>query len=212
MNQCTEQRLENQARLHVFKLKQMNKDKCKKQIISSFHKDIYCGLKEDQLDYINIVTAPLFEYLYDVYGDKTQELQNKAFADMEDLVDLRGPSITPFCRRQEKLLLFLLDTEQAITSGRYILICLNIIKKTNFINKEVREWCQKKFSDLIDKVNDKASRGDRSIPGRINKSTPSSTSKSSALSTAKALVTSLQARLTDTESRQYNPNHNRLGD
>ena len=69
----------------------------------------------------------------------------------------------------------------------------------------------KTLSDVIDKVNDEASRGDRSIPGMIDTSTSSSTSKSSALSTAQALVVSLQARLTEAESRKYDPNHNRQG-
>ena len=89
----------------------MIEEQYNKYIMSYFHKDIYCGLKDNQLGYINITTARLFEYLYAEYGDKTKELQNKGLADMEDPVDLTGPSITPFCLRQEKLLLFLLDTE-----------------------------------------------------------------------------------------------------
>ena len=64
---------------------------------------------------------------------------------------------------------------------------------------------------MINKVNDEASRGDRSIPGMIDTSTPLSPSKSSALSTAQALVASLQARLTNAESRQHDPNRNRQG-
>ena len=272
VNQHTERRLENQARLHVFELEQMIEEQCKKHIMSCFHKDIYCELKDDRLGYINVTTARLFEHLYDEYGDKTEELQNKALADMEDPVDLTGPSITPFRLRQEKLLLFLSDTEQAVPPGRYIVICLSVIEKTNFINKEVREWRRKPIgdrtvalfwpfikkahkekrlklkqgsddqansvmqqkqlqdmalkitqleryaddqnktlSDVIDKVNEEASRGDRSIPGMIETSTPSSSSESSALSAAQALVASLQAKLTDAESRRYDPNRNRQG-
>ena len=71
----------------------------------------------------------------------------------------------------------------------------------------------KTLSSVIDKVNDEASQSDRSIPGIINTSTPSSPSESSALSTAQALITSLHARVADTESRWYNPNRdcNRQG-
>ena len=127
VNQHTERCMEHSAKLHVFELEQMIEEKCKKHIISCFHKDIYCALKDNQLDYINITTACLFEYLYDEYGDKTKELQNKALADMEDPVDLTGPSTTPFRLRQEKLLLFLSDTEQTVTPGRYIVICLSVI-------------------------------------------------------------------------------------
>ena len=64
----------------------------------------------------------------------------------------------------------------------------------------------KTLSDVINKVNDKASRSDRSIPGVIDTSRPPSPSKSSALSTAQALIASLTARVADTESRRYNPN------
>ena len=66
----------------------------------------------------------------------------------------------------------------------------------------------KTLSNMIDKVNDEASRSNRSIPGMIDTSTPSSLSESSALTTAQALIALLQARLTDAESRQYDPNRN----
>ena len=64
VNQHTERRLENYARLHVLELEQMIKKQCKKHIMSCFHKDIYCGLKDPQIGYINITTTRLFEYLY----------------------------------------------------------------------------------------------------------------------------------------------------
>ena len=82
-----------------------------------FHKDIYVGLKQPHIGYTNITTTRIFEYLYAEYGEKTEKLQNKALADLEEEVDLTGPSITPFRLKQEKLLLFLLDTEQAIPIG-----------------------------------------------------------------------------------------------
>ena len=57
----------------------------------------------------------------------------------------------------------------------------------------------KTLSDVIDKVNDEASRSDRSIPGVIDTSGTPSTSDSSALSTAQALIVSLTASLADAE-------------
>ena len=115
--------------------------------MSCFHKDVYCGLKDPRLGYINITTTRLFEYLYDEYGDKTEKLQNKALDDMEEGVDLTGPSITPFRLKQEKLLLFLSDTEQAVPVGRYIVICLQVIEKSNFINKAVLAWRRRDAAD-----------------------------------------------------------------
>ena len=64
---------------------------------------------------------------------------------------------------------------------------------------------------VIDKVNDEASRGDRSIPGIINTVGTPSTSNSSALSTAQALIVSLTASLADAESRQYVPRRDQRG-
>ena len=55
-------------------------------------------------------------------------------------MDLTGSSITPFHLKQEKLLLFLSDTEQAIPIGMYIVTCLRVIERTSFINKSVLEW------------------------------------------------------------------------
>ena len=57
------------------------------------------------------------------------------------------------------------------------------------------------LSDVIDKVNDEASRSDRSISGVIEKSGTLSTSDSSALSTNQALIIPLTASLEDAESR-----------
>ena len=69
---------------------------------------------------------------------------------MEDLVNLTGLLMTPFRLRQEELLLFLSDTEQTVTLGRYIVICLSVIEKTNFINKAVLEWRRKAVGDKTD--------------------------------------------------------------
>ena len=63
----------------------------------------------------------------------------------------------------------------------------------------------KTLDDIIDKVNDEASRSDRSIPGVIDTSGTSSLSDSSALSTAQALIVSLTARVAEAESRRYIP-------
>ena len=273
VNQHTERRLEHEGRLRVFKLDQMIEEQCKKHVMSCYHKDIYCGLKDTRLGYINITTAHLFEYLYAEYGDKTEKLQNKALDDMEDPVDLTGPSINPFRLRLEKLLLFLSDTEQSVLVGRYIVIYLQVIEKSNFINKVVLAWRRrdaadrtialfwpfikeahkkqrlkltqgndeqansvmqqkklqdmalkitqlkryaddqnKTLDDIIDKVNDEASRSDRSIPGVIDTSGTSLPSESSALSTAQAFIVSLTARVAEVESRRYVPSRdNRRG-
>ena len=93
MNQHTERRLENHALLNVFEMEQMIEEQMKKHIMSCFHKDFYIGLKDPRIGYTNITTTRLFEYLYDEYGEKTEKLQNKALADMEEEVDLTGLSI-----------------------------------------------------------------------------------------------------------------------
>ena len=67
------------------------------------------------------------------------------------------------------------------------------------------------FSDVIDRVNDEASRSDRSIPGVIDTLGTPSMSNSSALSTAQALIVSLTASLADAESRRYVPCRNQRG-
>ena len=147
MNQHTKRRLENHALLHVFELEQMIDEQMKKHAMSCFHKDIYIGLKDPRIGYTNITTTRFFEYLYDEYGEKTEKLQNKALADLEEEVDLTGPSITPFCLEQEKLLLFLSDMEQAVPIGMYIVTCLQVIKKSNFINKAILEWRRRPQAD-----------------------------------------------------------------
>ena len=53
-------------------------------------------LKQDRIRYTNLTTLQLFAYLYDEYGEKTEELQNKALKDLDEDVDLSGPSIKPF--------------------------------------------------------------------------------------------------------------------
>ena len=147
VNQHTECRLENHALLHVFKMEQMIEEQMKKHVMSCFHKDIYIGLKDPWIGYTNITMTRFFEYLYDEYGEKTEKLQNKALADMEEEVDLTGPSITLFRLKQEKLLLFLSDTEQAVPIGRYIVICLRVIEKSNFINKAILNWRRRLLAD-----------------------------------------------------------------
>ena len=67
------------------------------------------------------------------------------------------------------------------------------------------------LSDVIDKVNDEASRNDRSIPGMIDTAGTPSTSKSLALSTAQALIVSLTASLADAEKRQRVPRRDQQG-
>ena len=139
VNQHTERWLENHTLLHVFEMEQMIEEQMKKHIMSCFHKDIYIGLKNPLIR--------LFEYLYGEYGEKTKKLHNKVLVDMEKEVDLTGPSITPNYLKQKKQLLFLLDTEQAVPVGQYIVICLRVIEKSNFINKAVLKWRRQAVAD-----------------------------------------------------------------
>ena len=238
----------------------------KKHVMSCFHKDIYVGLKQPQIGYTIITTTRIFEYLYMEYGEKIKKLQNKALADLEEEMNLTCPSIISFRLKQEKLLLFLSDTEQAVPIGMYIVTCLCVIKKSNFINKSVLEWrrrpqrlrtvalfwpfikaahkkqrlkleqgndeqansvmLQKQYNDIalkvsqlerytdqqqtpindvVDKVNDEASRSNRSI-SRVNKTKGTqSPSDSSELYTAQALIVSLTASLVDAEKNPLHP-------
>ena len=105
-----------------------------------FHKDIYVGLKQPRIGYTNITTTRVFKYLYAEYGEKTEKLQNKALKELKEEVNLTGPTIISFRLKQEKLLLFLADIEQAILNGMYIKTCLRVIEKTNYINKTVLAW------------------------------------------------------------------------
>ena len=100
----------------------------KKHVMSCFHKNIYVVLKQPRIGYTNITTTRIFEYLYTEYGEKIEKLQNKALANLEEEVDLTGPSITSFRLKQEKVLLFLSDTKQAVPIGMYIMTCLRVIK------------------------------------------------------------------------------------
>ena len=140
MQQHTERRLANEHLLHVFEREQMMDQQLKKHVMSCFHKDICVGLKQPRIGYTNIATTRIFEYLYANYGEKTEKLQNKALADLEEEVDVTGPSIIPFCLKQEKFLLFLSDTEQAILNIMYIKTCLRVIERTNYVNKAVLAW------------------------------------------------------------------------
>ena len=90
-----EQIIETQMKTHVF---------------SCFDKNIYVGLKQSRIGFTNITTARVYEYLYVEYREKTEELQNKARDNLEEEVDITGPSIKPFWLKQEKLQLFLVDT------------------------------------------------------------------------------------------------------
>ena len=53
VNQHTERRLQYKGRLHVFELEQMIEEQYKNHIMSCFHKDIYCALKDDQLGWLH---------------------------------------------------------------------------------------------------------------------------------------------------------------
>lgn len=91
--------------------------------MSCFEKDVYIKPKDRIIGYTNVTVANFIAYLYQEYGEKTEALQNKALTDLETEVDITGQSIKPFRLRQEKLKLFLEDTEQRITEGMYVKKC-----------------------------------------------------------------------------------------
>ena len=140
MQQHTKHRCKHETILHVFEMEQRIDKQMKAYISSRFDKDIYVGLKQPRIGYTDIKKARVFEYLYANYGEKTDELQNKALADLDKEVDITWQSIKPFRLKQEKLKQFLEDTEQAISNGMYIKKCLWVIKKSNYINKAVLTW------------------------------------------------------------------------
>ena len=238
--------------------------------MSCFLKDIYIELKHERVGYTNVSCQRLFDYLLVEYGEKTEELQNKALEDLEADFDMTGPSIKPLRLRQEKLKDFLYSTEQQINDGTYIKKTLGVIEKQNYINKDVLKWrartladrtithfwpyftaahkkqklklqqgnteqassvmMQSKLDDMalqimrlekytddqqsainnvIDKVQDDQSRGDRSIPGLIETSTTPSVADSAELSQAQALIASLTSRLTVAEQQRHDPHRQR---
>ena len=138
--QHTEQRCEHNMLLHVFEMEQMIEVQMKKHIMFCFDKDVYIQLKEPRIGYTNVTVANLIAHLYQEYGEKMEELQNKALADLDTEVYITGQSMIPFRLRQEKLKLFLKDTEQRIEDGMYVKKCLGVIERTNYINKAVLSW------------------------------------------------------------------------
>ena len=59
----------------------------------------------------NVTTLQVFTYLYAEYSKHMEASQNKALDDLGEEVDITRPSIKPFQIKQEKLKLFLQDTE-----------------------------------------------------------------------------------------------------
>ena len=140
IQQHTERRCEHEHQLYVFEMEQMIDKQMKAHVFSCFDKDIYVGLEQPRISYTNITTARVFEYLYAKYGEKTEALQNKALADLDKEVDITGPLIISFRLKQNKLKLFLQDTEQAISDRMYIKKYLRVIKNSNYINKALLTW------------------------------------------------------------------------
>ena len=64
-------------------------------IMSLFYKDDYMKLKQDWTGYTHVSTLYTFEYLFDEYGKKIEELQNKVFEDLNEDVNLSGSSVWP---------------------------------------------------------------------------------------------------------------------
>ena len=147
ITQQNDRRYEHQNQLHVFKMEQMIETKMKKHIMSCFEKDIYIELKHDLLGYTNVTVEDLIKHLYDEYGEKTEKLQNKALDDLEADYDMTTNSIKHLKIRQEKLKLFLEDTEQKINEGTYIKKTLGVIEKSHYIDKDVLKWRRRALVD-----------------------------------------------------------------
>ena len=115
--------------------------------MSCLDKDIYIELKHNLLGYSNVTVEELFRHLYDECGEKTELLQNKALKDLEDDYDMTTNNMKLLKIRQEKLKFFLHDTEQRINDGTYIKKTLGVIKKSNYINKDVLKWRRRALAD-----------------------------------------------------------------
>ena len=98
----------------------MIETKIKKHIMSCFDKHIYIKLKYDIIGYTNVSVERFIQHLYDEYGEKTEKLQNKALEDLEADYDMTTQSIKHLRIRQEKLKLFLHNTEQRIPEEIYV--------------------------------------------------------------------------------------------
>ena len=125
----------------------MIETKMKKHIMSCFDKDIYIELKHNLLRYTNVSVEELIKYLYNEYGEKTEKLQNKALDDLEADYDMTTQSIKHLQIRQEKLKLFLDDTEQRINDWTYVKKTLGVIENSNYINKDVLKWRRRALVD-----------------------------------------------------------------
>ena len=145
--QQNDQRYEHQNELHVFEMEQMIETKIKKHIMSCFDKDIYIELKHHLLGYSNVTVEALIRHLYNEYGEKTKLLQNKALKDLEDDYDMTTNNMQLLRILQEKLKLFLDDTEQSINDGTYIKKTLGVIERSNYINKDVLKWHRRALGD-----------------------------------------------------------------
>ena len=115
--------------------------------MSCFDEDIYIELKHNLLGYSNVSVVELVQNLYDEYGEKTEELQNKALAALEEDFYLTTNNVKLLKIRQEKWKLFLASTEQAVNDGTYIKKTLGVIEKANFLNKDVLKWRHKALVD-----------------------------------------------------------------
>ena len=145
--QQQDRRYEHQNKLHVFEMEQMIETKIKKHIMSCFEEEIYVELKHHLLGYSNVSVEALVQHLYDEYGEKTEELQNKALKALEEDYDMTTNNVKLLRIRQEKWKLFLENTEQAINDGTYIKKTLGVIEKSNYLNKDVLKWRRKALVD-----------------------------------------------------------------
>ena len=91
VHQHMERKYEHTDQLQAFKMECTLDGKLKGHVFLCFDKDDYIALKQDQIRYTNISTQQVFEYLYQEYGEKNEELQNKALDNMDKDLDISEP-------------------------------------------------------------------------------------------------------------------------
>ena len=87
---------EHTEQLKVFKIEYKLDEQLKGHVFSCFDKNDYMGLKQDCIEYTNILTQQVCEYVYWEFGDNMEELQNNAPDDMDKDADISRSSLKPF--------------------------------------------------------------------------------------------------------------------
>ena len=130
----------------------------------------------------------------------------KARALNQRTISLFWPFFTA-AHKKQRLKLLQGNTEQVISvmmEKKMTNIALQIGRLKRYTDQQ-----QSAINNLIDKVQDDQSRGDRSVPGMIETTSTPSTADSSEISIGQALISLLKSRLDDAKRNQYAPNRQR---